>query len=209
MAAYRFNLLIDELPSTVTVDGSSFSINTDFRYGLLFHQCIEDEEISSEQKLIQALEIGYTDEIPDNYEEAFKQLVKFYSCLDLDGRSMEDLENDTDKQAEDNDEEEQESDYIFDYDKDSLLIYSTFFQVYNIDLVESELHWYKFIALLRSLFDENNLTKVLQFRAMKIDSKLSPEMKKYYTNMKKHYSLNKHTDREKNDIKKKMMEEWG
>ena len=207
MAESYFNLLIDELPSTVEVDGSSFLINTDFRYGLLFNQLISDEEISSEQKVIQALKIGYKDKIPDNLLEGFKAIMSFYSCLDLDNRSIEEVE-DISKEEED-DEGEEDQGTVFDYIKDRMLIYSTFYQVYHIDLIETDMHWYKFIVLLRSLFDENNLTKVLQFRAMKIDSKLTPEMKKYYTKMKQHYSIDKHTKKEKDELKRKMMEEWG
>lgn len=215
MAEYKFNLLIDELPTTVEVDGSSFSINTDFRYGLLFNQCIEDDELDENARLLQALKIGYTDEIPDDRINAFKALVKFYSCAEIDGRDVDSELSKEDESSENNDDTDEEIDEeiddteFFDYEKDSCLIYSTFLQVYNIDLVDCNMHWYKFVVLLRSLFDENNLTKVVQFRAMRIDSKLSPDMKKYYKNMKRHYSLNKISDAEKAEYKKKMMEQWG
>lgn len=213
MAEYKFNLLIDELPTTVEVDGSSFSINTDFRYGLLFNQCIDDDELDENTRLMQALNIGYKDNIPEDKIKAFKALIEFYSCAILDNR---DIDKELEKQEKKDDEsEEYEDEYsgnceiYFDYEKDSNLIYSTFLQVFHIDLIDSDMHWFKFIVLLRSLFDENNLTKVIQFRAMKIDSKLSPDMKKYYKNMKEHYSLNKLSDAEKEDYKKKMMEQWG
>lgn len=205
MAENNFNLLIDELPSTVEVDGSSFFINTDYRYGLLFNQLIDDGDIDDKQKILQALEIGFTDEIPKNIEEGFRKLIYFYSCLDLDNKDLEDVNNEIEESVDDN----EQSEALFDYTKDTILIYSTFMQVYHIDLVEVNMHWYKFMALLRALFDENNLTKVLQFRAMKIDGKMTPDMKKYYTKMKQHYSLNRYSKKEKDELKNKMMEEWG
>lgn len=212
MNNFKFNLLIDELPSTVVVDGSSFSINTDFRYGLLFNQCIEDQSVSSRNKFEQALKIGYKDEIPDNSIDAFYELIKFYSCAELDGK---DIDNELNNDEEDAEEEEVDDgtdmpNKVFDYEYDAVLIYNTFMKIYKIDLAEVEMHWYKFMTLLRGLFDENDLTKVLQYRVMKIDSKMSPELKRHYTKLRQHYSLNNsRTKSEKESIKKKMMEEWG
>lgn len=215
MAEYKYNLLIDELPTTLQVGGSSFSINTDFRFGLMFNQCLDDDELDEQSKMLYCLKIGYKDEIPDDIYEGFRELVKFYSCMELDGKDfdkeMESCKKKIEDNSEDNDEymDEYEYDKFFDYDKDCFLIYSTFLQVYHIDLIDTSMHWYKFVVLLRSLFDENNLTKVVQFRTMKIDSKLTPDMKKYYMNMKKHYSLDKMTDAEKDEYKKEMLEKWG
>lgn len=216
---FKFNLLIDELPSTVEVDGSSFSINTDFRYGLLFNICINDEEMSSFEKCNQLLSIGYKDKIPEDYNEAIKKLVSFYMCFDLDNKDIDKvLEEDNKNEDEQNEQEDKENydeyldnpdDIVFDYEKDAFLIYSTFKQVYNIDLIDENMHWYKFVVLLRGLFDENNLTKVLQYRAMKIDSKMPADMRKHYRELKKHYSLNRKTTEEMKEYKRKMLEEWG
>lgn len=212
MAEYKFNLLIDELPSAVVVDGSSFLVNTDFRYGLLFNQLLNDDDISSEEKVAQALVIGYIEQIPEDLHKAFKALIAFYSCFDLDGRSIDELDDEQNEEKKNEEDEMIDDEFgntIFDYEKDSLLIYSTFFEIYHIDLTEVNMHWYKFIALLRSLFDENNLTKVLQFRAMKIDGKMSPDMKRHYYRLKQHYSLNRKTEAELKEYKRQMMEEWG
>lgn len=209
----EFNLLIDELPSTVEVDGNSFFVNTDFKYGILFNQCLNDEDISSEEKMIHCIDIGFKDEIPDNILEGFNKLVEFYSCSKLDvidrSKKKESDDENNDSIVETEYENIENNKVLFDFDVDHILIYSTFMQVYKIDLIDTEMHWYKFIGLLRGVFDENNLTKVLQFRAMKIDPKTSPDMKKYYRNMKKHYEIEKYSSEEKESMKQSLQDEWG
>ena len=53
----------------------------------------------------------------------------------------------------------------FDYDEDAAEIYSAFRQLYRIDLLETEMHWWVFSALLDGIFcTDNALSNKLRIR---------------------------------------------
>lgn len=64
----------------------------------------------------------------------------------------------------------------FDFEQDSIYIYSSFMSDYGIDLFEQQnkLHWWKFISLFRGLSDKTKMHEVLSIRQRKI-----PELNKY------------------------------
>ena len=64
------NLIIDELPTSVSVDGEDYYINFDFRIGIMFEQLMLDKSIDQEDKLFPALHLYYGDDIPRNVDEA-------------------------------------------------------------------------------------------------------------------------------------------
>lgn len=49
------NLLIDKLPDTVNVGDAVYPIRTDFRISVMFELLMQDEELSSIEKLEQAV----------------------------------------------------------------------------------------------------------------------------------------------------------
>jgi hypothetical protein len=216
---FKFNLLIDELPSTVIIDGSSFSIRSDFRTGILVNQCLNDDNLNINSKVLQVISLGYVDDVPENLEDAFNALIKFYSGSEICNNNVVEASNDkkenTDSEYEDDEEQEDyDSGYqlkVFDYDYDQVQIFNSFMSKYNINLCRCDLHWYEFYALLLGLFDENDLTKVLQYRTMKIDSKLPKEQRKYYSKMKQHYKIkdNEELLAKKKEQNKKLLDEWG
>ena len=56
---------------------------------------------------------------------------------------------------------------IIDYELDSDLIYSAFLGQYGIDLVDiKELHYHKFLALLKGLNESTVLNKIMGYRAL-------------------------------------------
>lgn len=54
---------------------------------------------------------------------------------------------------------------LFDFGYDAELIYGAFVSAYGIDLGERELHWWKFLALFRSLPAETEFMRVLAIRS--------------------------------------------
>lgn len=64
----------------------------------------------------------------------------------------------------------------FDFEQDSIYIYSSFMSDYRIDLFEQQnkLHWWKFISLFQGLSDKTKMHEVLSIRQRKI-----PEPNKY------------------------------
>ena len=148
----RENLLIDSLPDTVIVDGREFSIRTDFRISIMFELLIGDKELTQQQKLLQTLELYY-DEIPANGEEAIEQVLSFYAC----GKQAKNSSGGKKKGI---------STPIYSFEHDDGMIFSAFYDQYGIDLNEIEyLHWWKFKAMFDALKADNEIVKIMSYRA--------------------------------------------
>ena len=184
------NILIDLLPSSVKIDGTEYEINSDFRTSVLFSLLMEDDNLSEEEKVLQALNLYYP-VIPDNLEEAIEQIKWFYSCGKLDNPIG-------------NKKARAISKKVFDFEVDANYIYSAFMSQYNIDLQDiEELHWWKFKALLEGLKEDNKLSKIIEYRSVDLSKIKDKEQRKFYKDMQKQYSLNKESKEEL-----KLLEEW-
>lgn len=86
-------------------------------------------------------------------------------------------------------EEEQEQLYSLKYDSD--YIFASFFQAYNIDLIEMQgkLHWKKFNALLGGLPENTKFMEVVKIRSYKPSKHDSSEYKEYMRNLQRQYEL--------------------
>ena len=184
------NILIDLLPSSVKIDSTEYEINSDFRTSVLFSLLMEDDNLSEEEKVLQALNLYYP-VVPDNSEEAIEQIKWFYSCGKLDNP----IGN---KKAKAN------SKKVFDFEVDANYIYSAFMSQYRIDLQDiEELHWWKFKALLEGLKEDNTLSKIIEYRSVDLSKIKDKEQRKFYKDMQKQYSLKK-----ENEEDLKLLEEW-
>ncbi len=72
-------MLVDLVPTSVTIDGEKYEINSNFRTSILFELMISDTELSEKQKLEQALKLYYPI-IPANINEAIEKILWFYRC---------------------------------------------------------------------------------------------------------------------------------
>ncbi|MEG0309151.1 MAG: bacteriophage Gp15 family protein [Clostridium sp.] len=179
------NLLIDIALRNVDIEGEDYEINSDFRTSILFELLMQDDELSYEEKIVQALKLYYPS-MPKNLNEAVEKMIWFYSC---DKGIKESKGKGTGKSSI--------QIYNFEYDDD--YIYGAFLDQYGIDLQDIEyLHWWKFKAMFKALKEDNEIVKIMGYRAMSIDSKMSKEQKKFYTNMKKIHEIPK----SENDIQK-------
>lgn len=153
----KSNLLIDTLPETVTVDGREFSIRTDFRISVMFELLIGDTELTPQQKLQQTL-LLYYDEIPANGEEAIEQVLNFYGC----GRQRKTSGTAKKKEIKSP---------IYSFEHDDGMIFAAFYDQYGIDLNEIEhLHWWKFKAMFDALKSDNEIVKIMSYRATDLSS---------------------------------------
>ena len=86
-------------------------------------------------------------------------------------------------------EEEQEQLYSLKYDSD--YIFASFFQAYNIDLIEQQgkLHWKKFNALLNGLPDGTKFVEVIKIRSWKPSKSDSSEYKDLMRKLQRLYEL--------------------
>ena len=86
-------------------------------------------------------------------------------------------------------EEEQEQLYSLKYDSD--YIFASFFQAYNIDLIEMQgkLHWKKFNALLGGLPEDTKFMEVIKIRSYKPSKHDSSEYKEHMRDLQRQYEL--------------------
>lgn len=172
------SILTSKLPTSLIIGGQNYKINTDFRIGIQFENILNDKTLSDEEILNKAIELYYPI-VPQDLEEAIKQMLWFYRC----GKEIEEQKGQS-KQAKEI--------YSFEYDADS--IYSGFLDQYRIDLQEVDyLHWWKFKALFGTLKEDTDISKKMSIRAMDLNS-LSKEQKEYYIKMKKIYAIPRDED---------------
>lgn len=135
----------DALPKTVEVDGSIFNIRPDFKTILRCFRLIDDAEILEEHKPAILTKMFFVGEYPRNGMAAF---LDFARCGE--------------------DSKESGGDNDFDFEQDSAEIYSGFMQLYGIDLIDTNMHWYKFRALLSGVFSADTaLAKKVELRHSK------------------------------------------
>lgn len=171
------NMLIDLLPKTVEIDNKEYDINWDFRTSILFEIMMQDEELTEEEKIVQALRLYYP-VIPTNIEKAIEKFLWFYKCgkKDRKVKGNKSIDNGV-KQI-----------YSFDYDDE--YIYSAFIDQYKIDLQDIEgFHWWKFKAMFKGLKSDNEIVKIMGYRSMTIDKKMTQEEKDFYSKMKRLYEI--------------------
>lgn len=182
------NLLIDKLPDTVNVGDAVYPIRTDFRISVMFELLMQDEELSSIEKLEQAVRLYYP-HIPMDIPEAVKSMLWFYRCGEEDKQSVEKEKSADEEDAEEDVEEDPALQRIYSFEHDADYIFAAFMQQYGIDLTIVDLHWWKFRALFKSLNDNCEFVKIMGYRSVKTTSKMSKEQRAFYTKMKSLHAL--------------------
>lgn len=170
------NLIIDELPTSVFVDGVDYPINTDFRIGIMFEQLMLDNSVNQDDKLFHALHLYFGDYIPRKFPAVVDGLLWFYRCGEDDDLVVKKAHKAAEKR-------------FYDYDFDAPYIYAAFMEQYGIDLQDAPLHWWKFRAMFKSLRDDTEFRKIMGYRAVQITSSMTQSQKDFYTKMKQEYAL--------------------
>ena len=171
------NILIDELPRSVTIDGDEFPVNYGFRTFVLIEICIFDTKLSDSERVNNALELFYGDRLPDDISAAFERMMWFY-------RGGKD-----EKKAKSKGSSNVKRCYCF--EQDAPYIYSAFRTQYNLDLQDvssTDLHWWKFKAMFEALNEDLRISKIMSYRVTDTAG-MDKHQKKFYSDMKKLYAL--------------------
>ena len=166
------SLLTSPLPDFVLIDGAEYLINTDFRVSIAFEEIILSGRALEQEAMVKALQMYYPD-IPLNITAAVERLLWFYQC----GKEGEKGVGSANSKR------------IYSFEYDSEYIYAAFLDQYRIDLQETNLHWWKFKALFHALKEDNQIVKIMGYRAVSITNKMSKEQKDFYRSMKKQYEI--------------------
>lgn len=166
------------LPNTITVGGREFLVKTDFRYWLLFYEIIKQGKTT-----LQDISFLFEEEIPT--QDFSKELMDFFSNP-----------NSTPKSSKGGND-------VIDYIEDGEYIYSSFMYAYGIDLLEDNLHWHKFKALVIGLPKDAIMSEIMGYRGYKKDNR---KFEKVQEEQKRVWSLPKRKTEENKEIMEEINE---
>ena len=137
--------LLKALPNTVICNGRAFSVYTDYRIWMRFEiQLVNWKEGDSFP-----IEYLFKNDIPTSVDIA--DLLAFSRPYSELPRKMTD-----------------DDVTVIDWEIDAELIYAAILGQYGIDLFDvKELHWHKFLAMIKGLNETTKLREVMQYRAYK------------------------------------------
>ena len=181
------NLLVEDLPDAVEIDGEVYPIETDWRACLRVILAFEDDQLTPMEKQLVMLGNLYPEGRPPNLKEAILQAMKF-----LNGGS-----------ADEGDQVHHPR--LYSFEQDANFIFAAFRQTHGIDLETAQLHWWKFLALFMDLGSETTFCSLVSFRKRIKSGKASKEEMKAYREMRELVDL-KEPDRRTLEEKEKEAE---
>ena len=164
------------LPNVVEIHGIPYSIYTDFRLWMRFE--IEVGKL----KQGQSIDVSYL----------FKNRMPSHCDLTdlfVFSKPVSELPR----------QKGHSNDIALDFEIDSDYIYSAFMSQYGIDLTEiEELHWHKFLALLKGLKEDEVISKIMSYRCYE----KSDEKKNIYEELKYAWKIERISEEEQAEIDK-------
>lgn len=124
-----------DYPEYVEIDGKKYKINTNFKTAIECQSIAMDENIGDYERALAVIYKLFGEEginTPIHHERLLELALKFLSC----GKKIENTSN-------------EEPD--MDYEQDMDYIEASFMSDYQIDLVDSNMHWWKFSKLINGL----------------------------------------------------------
>lgn len=138
-------------PEAVKIGGAEYDLNTGYEYALACFRCINDLDISDAERALGVIGLLYKDTPPEEHmQEALRLAVKYLQC----GKDARPIYRKRD----------------MDFEADATYIKASFLSDYKIDLDETNLHWWKFCALLQGLTDDCILNRVRDLRNYDLSS---------------------------------------
>ena len=152
-----FNIITDKLPS----EYQGVNVRTDFKQAIKFFKIVEDEELSDIEKT-NLIMLCLFEETPILNEDLW-EFINYYIAGGQESKGGSDEK-------------------LFCFNQDAERVYSAFRQIYGINLIHENMHWWEFLALFKCLPDGTNLARVIQIRGEDIDPKA--DAKTRYKQMK-------------------------
>jgi hypothetical protein len=169
-------LIVNKLPQFVYLNNEKFCINIDYRKMVLFEIKMQDKKLTKEEKILIGLKLLYPafseirslyDINPTLLEEASNKLIWFYKC----GRNFNESHKSKGGGSSKN---------IYSYEYDDEFIYSAFVECYGVDLNKTEMHWWKFKALMKGLNSKCEFVKIKGYRSYSGKDKELIKLRDYY-----------------------------
>ena len=195
-----YNMLTEKLPTKY----KGYHINTDFKCGIKISLALDDWQLGDEERVLTALSLLYGEGIPDDMNVALDGLRWFLTCgKEADKASYSDID-DVDNAKES--VNVKGDDISFDFEVDSSNIYAAFLKNYNIDLTNTDMHWFKFIALFSNL-KNTSLNDMMYYRTIDL-SQYKGEQKAEMKALKERYKIHKITKQQVENLKIVYGQDW-
>ncbi len=172
------SILTESLPQ---YDRLGNSIYYDYRNMVMVEGILRKNNINKPQTWLNALQWIYgditTDELTGDINDWIKELLWFYSgdkAVKGDTANVE----------------------VLCFEQDCEYIHGDFLTAYNIDLTQVQLHWWKFLSLLKALPEDMTMSKRMYYRGVPLN-KFSKEERKHIAKIKKALAIK----REKTEYK--------
>ena len=150
------DLTTKALPNAITVGGRAYLLNTDYRYWLKFIR-----DVAKSMRTRSDFDVSYL------FESEMPSYVDVEVLMEW-AQPPRELPRPLGSKSEV---------IAFDFDIDADLIYSAFMQQYGIDLIETDMHWHKFLALMQGIGSDTKLGEVIGYRSYeKSDKKYEDQM---------------------------------
>lgn len=171
------SFLTERVKSEVIIDGVAYPVNTDFRVWLKIAEIIMGNE-QEMQKLSKAVILCYKgSKLPPLFSLAVCGMQEF-----LAGDAKCEKSGDNGKR-------------VIDFAEDAQLIFASFLYDYGIDLHTVEnLHWHKFLALLKNLSADSPLMRVVRIRSFDTRSVKDSTRRSELKRLQREFALDKEED---------------
>ncbi len=161
MTDIRINILCDPLPDSLSVCGEIIRLECDFRRWILALDALENSDGADDLTRIRCVIMLVCPDVwqrmnggeelgKEFYTSLIGGIFRFAGC----GRSAESRSGGSGGRGE----------RAFDFSQDGDLIYASFMEAYGVDLTVAEMHWWKFMALLKNLPPDCGFMRVVQLR---------------------------------------------
>ena len=147
--------MLGQLPKTLTINGKSYRIRTDYRNILRIFEAFADKDLSDKEKMLVCLRRMFVDfsKLPyDDYKEAYEQVYWFIGC----GKQ----------------EEKRPPVRTFNWIKDEPLMFPAVNKAAGLEVrAVPYLHWWTFMGYFESIDAESLFGTVLSIRQKKARGK--------------------------------------
>lgn len=165
--------MYDRYPDVIISGEKAYPVNTDFRFWAEIDELLHQGELT-DAKLARIFHLCYKDFLPPNPEEAFSELIGFYTM---------------NKQDKGRRKTSKKSKRIVSFLADEQYITAAFLSEYGIDLNAVDLHWWKFRTLFDGLSDKQKICEIMKIRAADISAIKDKRTKSEYRRLKSLYRL--------------------
>ena len=171
------NVFTDGLHDCITVDGIKYPVRTDYRVWIKFGEIIADDTEGT-QKYLSAVLLCFDPRtvrrLPPNPAATLEAMCDFYACEKLADRRNSHMKSG-----------DAQNRRVFGFGADWEYIYASFLSEYGIDLLIENLHWQRFMALLKCLPENSRFMQLIFYRTVNPEDAQDSSRRKYLRRMKR------------------------